>query len=279
MHEASPAELRPGDTLGPYRLDEQLGEGALGVVFRAVDPDGRTVALKILKQELSGDDAYERRFRREARVAAEVRHPRLVRVLEDGVAGGRHYLAAEYVPGGSLEQRLHERDRLSIPDTLRVVADAGAGLDALHRAGLVHRDVKPSNILVDPDGRLLLADFGLARGPAYTVLTRAGALLGTPDYLAPELVHGDVATPASDVYALGCVAYECLTGAPPFHSDNVLETIAGHVDAEPPDPRPEREDVPPAFATVLLLALAKDPDERPGTARSYAQLLAAARKA
>jgi serine/threonine protein kinase len=261
---------RVGDVLGAYTLEELLGEGAVGFVFRARHAsDGATVALKVLKRRPTDDSAHER-FRREAEVAREVRHERLVPVLEAGEADGWLYLAMTHVSGGSLGDSLESEGRLPLERTLRVVADVAAGLDALHEQRLVHRDVKPSNILLAEDGAALLTDFGLAKGPEHTVLTRPGMVLGTIDYLAPERLNGEPAGPASDVYSLGCVAYECLVGAPPFIRTTFLQTVTAHLREE----APELAEVPRFVSSAVLWALAKQPDDRPPTAGAYAQLLA-----
>jgi len=270
-------ELEPGDTLGPYRLESVLGEGGMGLVFRATrEDDGRQVALKVLKRDLTGDFVFEQRFRQEARAAAEVRERHLVAILEASEADGRHYLACDYVNGGSLTDRFASSGPLSLPDVVQVVEDVSAGLDALHGAGVVHRDIKPSNVLFDGEGTALLTDFGLAKGRAYTVLTRPGQVMGTLDYLAPELIRGLPATPATDVYALGCLAYECVAGKAPFADKGVFQVGLAHLEEQPPDPATGRDDVPPDFSTALLSALRKAPEERPSTAGTYASELRAA---
>jgi serine/threonine protein kinase len=264
----------PGDLLGPYRIESTLGEGASGIVFRAVrEPDGLAVALKVLRAELAGDTVYTRRFHREARAAREVQHEHLVPVLDAGTADGQHYLAMRYVRGGTLAERLRHEGPLPIPAVARLVAEVGAGLDALHRCGLVHRDVKPANILLDERGSATLTDYGLAKGHAYTVLTRPGQILGTVDFLAPEVIRGEEAGAASDVYGLGCVAFACLAGAPPFASDNPFQVAVGHLGEQPPDPCADRVDSPPGFSAAALSALAKAPEARPATARAYALAL------
>jgi len=261
---------QPGDRLGPYRLDTVLGDGATGIVFRARhDRIDRTVALKVLRAELGDSDVFRKRFLREARVAAEVEHENLVPIVEAGEAGGRYYLAAHYVEGRTLDERLTEGP-FSLEELLRLVGEVGSGLDALHRRGLVHRDVKPSNVMLDAEGKALLTDFGLAKGPAYTVLTKPGHVLGTLDYLAPELIRGEGAQAASDVYALGCVAFACIAGQPPFASANIFEVTVAHLGESPPDPCAERPDLPPALSEAVLAALAKDPAERPRSCRAYA---------
>jgi serine/threonine-protein kinase len=259
--------------VGPYALGEVLGEGGMGVVYRAVGPDGTVVALKLLRTELAADAAYRQRFLREARVAAEVDHPHLVAIVDAGEDRGRPYLAARYVSGGTLAARIGESGPLSVAETLAVAAQVGAGLDALHAAGLVHRDVKPSNVMLDESGTALLCDYGLAKGRAYTVLTRPGQVMGTLDYLAPELIRTGQAGPASDVYALGCVVYECLAGIPPFGGLNAFQVGAAHVEQEPPDPCARRADAAPSLAWAVLRALEKDPARRPNTGTAYAHML------
>jgi serine/threonine protein kinase len=256
--------------LGEYELEAELGQGAAGVVYRARSTDGRLVALKLLRPALGEDDAFRGRFSREARAAREVTHKHLITVLDHGEAEGRSYVVFEYVAGGSLSDRL-QGGALGLEDTLRLVAEVAEGLDALHAKGIVHRDVKPANIMLREDGSAALTDFGLAKGAAYTVLTRPGQILGTLDYLAPELVRGGEATPASDVYALGCVAFECLAGSPPFADRSLFGVGTAHLEDEPPDPP-----APPELAWALLRALEKDPAARPPTATTYAHLLRAA---
>jgi serine/threonine protein kinase len=263
-----------GDTVGHYRLDARLGEGAVGVVYRARrESDGAVVALKLLKQRLGEDETFRARFVHEARAAREVEHDHVVPVLDAGEAGGTSYLVAEYVAGGSLEDRLREEGALPIAEALRIGAEVATGLDALHRGGLVHRDVKPSNLMLYEDGRAAITDFGLAKGPAYTVLTKPGQVMGTLDYLAPELIRGEAATPSTDIYAFGCVVYECITGAPPFGGKSLFEIGTAHLNVSPPDPSETRPEVTPSFSWALLKALEKDPAARPPTATAFASLL------
>ncbi len=263
-----------GDTVGHYRLDARLGEGAVGVVYRARrESDGAVVALKLLKQRLGEDETFRARFVHEARAARHVEHDHVVPVLDAGEAGGTSYLVAEYVAGGSLEDRLREEGALPIVEALRIGAEVATGLDALHRAGLVHRDVKPSNLMLDEHGRAAITDFGLAKGPAYTVLTKPGQVMGTLDYLAPELIRGEAATPSTDIYAFGCVVYECITGAPPFGGKSLFEIGTAHLNISPPDPGETRVEVTPSLSWALLKALEKDPAQRPPTATAFASLL------
>jgi serine/threonine protein kinase len=266
-----------GSRVGPYVLEAVLGQGGMGIVYRAVHAeDGGVVALKILRADLARDDVYRQRFAREARAAAEVEHPHLVPIHSMGDAEGLAYLAARYVAGRSLSERIDLEGRLSVGASLAIAAQVGAGLDALHRHGLVHRDVKPSNIMLDEADSALLCDFGLAKGRAYTVLTRPGQVMGTLDYLAPELIQSGDAGPPSDIYALGCVVYECLAGTPPFGGLNPFKVGVAHLQDEPPDPCAGREDAPPSLSWAVLRALEKDPALRPSTGTAYAHLLALA---
>jgi serine/threonine protein kinase len=273
---SSPGEigLGPGERVGPYVLERFLGQGAMAVVFRALrHTDGQVVALKILKAKLAADPVYQRRFVHEARAATEVQHRHLVPILEAGEADGRFYLAVAFVGGRSLAVRLEQEGPLPLPDVLRITAEAAAGLDALHASGLVHRDIKPSNIMLDENGSAALTDFGLAKGPAYTVLTRPGTVMGTLDYLAPELIKGQAGSPASDIYAFGCVIFECIAGRPPFGEKGMFQVAMAHMNEEPPDPTVGRPDVPSHLAWAVLQALSKDPSRRPPTATAYAHML------
>jgi serine/threonine protein kinase len=274
MRETPGRELEPGDTLGPYRLEELLGEGAMGLVFRAVrESDGENVALKVMRFELIEDPVFGRRFEQEARAASEVNEPHLVPVLEAGQADGRRYLASKYIPGETLEDKL-DAGALEVKETVGYVRDVCAGLNALHEAGIVHRDLKPSNIIVDPGGTAMLTDFGLAKGRAYTVLTKPGQVMGTLDYLAPELVKGEPATPLTDIYALGCTVYECVAGQAPFADKEGIQVGLAHVAEPPPELSEFRDDLSPEFSAAVASALAKDPHERPQTALEYAERLA-----
>jgi serine/threonine protein kinase len=266
--------LQPGSRLGPYALEAVIGEGGMGTVFRAVHRDAtEPVALKVVREVLTRDETYRRRLAHEARAAGEVEHHALVPVLDVGEADGRSYIASAYVDGPSLDRRIEEGGPLAVEEAVGIVSDVADGLDALHDAGIVHRDVKPSNILIDRSGTALLTDFGLARGRAYTVLTRPGRVMGTLDYIAPELVRGDPASAASDVYALGCVAFECLAASPPFADRPAMEVASAHLEDDPPDPCRGRTDCPQRFGWTVLRALEKDPGRRPGSATAYAGML------
>jgi len=264
----------PGDAVGRFTLEERLGEGGVGVVYRASGGD-ETVALKLLKAELSSDPRFVRRFEREARIARSVEHRNLVPVVDHGEAGGVHFLAARFYPHGSLDDRLRADGPLPVDRILRLAAGVGDALDTLHRMGIVHRDVKPANVMLEATGDGSLTDFGLAKGAAYTRLTQVGHVLGSIEFMAPELIAGGEATPASDVYAFGCLLHACVAGTPPFVRSTFLQTGFAHLEDDPPDPTAGRTDVPPAFGSAIRLALDKEPDRRPATATTVARLLAA----
>lgn len=272
--EQGEADLGVGDTLGPYRIEAMLGEGGMGRVFRAVrEPDGEMVALKVMKSELAANEEYGRRFIREARAAKEVEHKHLVGILDAGEIDARRYLVMRYVDGRSLEQRIESEGALPVEDTIQLAAEVASALDALHSRGLVHRDVKASNIMLAEDGSAALADFGLAKGSDYSVLTQPGQVVGTLDYLAPEMIRGEKAGPQSDIYALGCVVFECLAGKPPFAGKGILQVGMAHLEEAPSDPCCQRADAPPSLSEAVLTALAKDPARRPPTATAYSTML------
>jgi len=261
--------------VGRYRLRRLLGEGALGLVYEALGEDGATVAVKVLRPERAGDAAARARFVREARLAARIASRHVVPVLEVGES----FLVLPFYPRGSLAQRLRERGKLGLDQTVRLAAELGRGLDVLHEHGILHRDVKPSNVLLADDGTAALADFGLARASDSTRITHDGQLVGTPHYLAPELIEGAEATRASDLYALGCLLYECVAGEPPFTGSRPAEIGFAHLMEAPPDPRERRPELSGEVALALVAALEKDPQARPTSGTALARMLHVARSA
>jgi serine/threonine protein kinase len=258
-------EPEVGGRLGRYVLEVELGRGAMGTVYRAVRDDGVVVALKLAAPELARDATYRRRFEREGRIAASLVHPHIVEVVEAGEHDGTPFLASRLVGGRTLAERIASEGPLPEADAVRIVSELASALDALHERELLHRDVKPANVLLARGGAAL-SDFGLARGASDTVLTQPGRVSGTADYLAPEVIRGTPATAASDIYALGCLAYECLAGAAPFAGRPVAEAIVAHLETEPPP-------LASPLSDGVLQALAKDPLERPPTATAYALML------
>jgi len=264
------------ETIGDYHLEQILGEGAAGVVYLAVrNTDGLVVALKVFRRRMTSDPQNRRRITHEARTAANMNHPNLLPIVEEGEVDGEVFLALEYAPGGTLEGLIASR-RLSVDETVDIARDVCDGLSALHTAGIIHRDVKPSNIVFRKNGAAALTDFGLVKGEGYTALTQVGRVLGTLGYLAPELINGSPASPASDLYSLSCVLYSCLAGRPPFETARVYELAFAHLNEIPADIRDFRPDAPADLAAVLSQGLAKDPSLRPPTAIAYAILLKAA---
>jgi serine/threonine protein kinase len=265
--------------IGPYRLAQRLGEGASGVVYRARDAAGTDVVLKLLRPGRDDDAVARARFEREAVLARTIDSAHVVPILELGESDGHTYLVLPFYPGGSLAHRLRNAGRLSLEETADLAAQLGRGLDTLHEHGILHRDVKPSNVLLDGAGTALLSDFGLARASDSTRLTEDGQLMGTPHYLAPEVIEGHAATRASDLYALGCVLYECLVGRPPFAGRSLAELGFAHLVETPVDPCKLRPELPPDVGAAILCALAKGPPERPTSATALARMLHVARKA
>jgi eukaryotic-like serine/threonine-protein kinase len=244
---------------GRYRLDERIGAGGMGEVWRGTDEIlGRTVAVKVVLPLLASDPEFVRRFLAEARAMASVSHPGVVSIHDYGQDPAGAYLVMEYVESEPLSRALGRIGRLNPGAAMHVVAQAAIALQAVHDKGIVHRDVKPANLLVRPDGAVALTDFGVAFGGG-TALTSSGALLGTPSYLSPEQVLGEPATARSDVYALGVVAYECLTGRRPFEAESPYAVAIKRVHEPPP---PMDGDIPLQVRAVVERALATDPGRR-----------------
>ncbi|MFF0344995.1 protein kinase [Kribbella sp. NPDC004875] len=249
---------------GRYRTTEILGHGGMGEVYHGYDELlGRSVAVKLLRPDLR-DPFAAARFQREARAAAVVKHPHVVAVYDFGHSNGEYYLVMELVEGRSVTHELALHGPLSPERAVGIVREAAAGLDAAHRHDIVHRDIKPDNLLIDVDGSVKVADFGIARSPGSSTLTttESGTILGTSYYLAPERALGRSATPASDVYALGCVLYQLLVGRPPFEGDDPTTILYQHVEVEPAVPA----DLPAPVRDLLRTLLAKDPNDRPTAA-------------
>lgn len=272
--------LAPGAEIAGYRLEARIGAGGMAVVFRAKDLSlGRTVALKILAPEFAGDREFRERFIRESSAAAAVDHPHIIPVYAAGEADGVLYLAMRYVPSGDLRDLIQQHGQLTAESASRLVSLVASALDAGHLAGLVHRDVKPANILIDTSTGIIdhpyLADFGLAKGSGTTAspsITMTGEFIGTPEYAAPEQINGKPAAPQTDQYALACVAFTMLTGVPPFSDEAPMVVMWSHMTDPPPQVTALRPDLPPGIDEVITRALAKQPGERYATCAEFADL-------
>jgi eukaryotic-like serine/threonine-protein kinase len=260
-----------------YRLGSSLGRGGMGEVFRGTDEQlGREVAVKLLLRSDRDPRAAER-FHREARAAARLNDPHVVAVYDFGQHEDGFFLVMELVEGGSVADELEEHGPLAKDRAIEIIEQSAAGLAAAHREDVVHRDVKPSNLLISTDGTIKVADFGIAHlpGEGASTLTGTGQIIGSAQYLAPERAQGGQAGKPADVYALGCVLYQLVTGRPPFTGEHPTAILYQHVDADPAPPSLERPELAGAFEQVLLQMLAKDPDDRPTAAEIEAGALSA----
>lgn len=254
---------------GRYRLLDRIAVGGMGEVWRARDDVlGREVAVKVLKEEYTGDPGFVERFRAEARHSAALTHPNIAGTYDYGEEEHSTYLVMELVPGEPMSDLLAREGPLAPRRALDLLAQAARGLSAAHAVGVVHRDVKPGNLLVTPDGQVKVTDFGIARAVDAAPLTATGQVMGTAQYLAPEQASGGPSTPASDVYALGVVAYEALTGSRPFDGGSQVAVALQHVN-DPPPPLPD--DVPAGVRELVERSLAKDPADRPADAGEFAE--------
>jgi eukaryotic-like serine/threonine-protein kinase len=251
---------------GRYRLESKLGSGGMSTVYLALDEVlDRPVAIKLLHREISEEADQLERFRREARAAARLSHPNLVGVIDAGEDDGRPYIVFEYIEGRTLKRRLQEEGRLPVDEAVAYAIEIGRGLTAAHARKLVHRDVKPQNVLIDPDGRAKVTDFGIARSLESKGLTATGRVLGTTDYVSPEQAMGEDVDERSDVYSLGVVLYEMLTGDVPFRAETQVGVAMKHVNEPMPDVQTRRPEVSAAVASVVDRATTKDPRDRYGT--------------
>ena len=248
---------------GRYRLESKLGSGGMSTVYLARDETlERWVAAKVLHREISDQPDQIERFRREARAVAQVSHPNVVAVIDAGEDGGRPYIVFEYCDGETLKQRIDRQGGLPLDESAAYAIEVGRGLAAAHARRLVHRDVKPQNVLIDSEGRAKVTDFGIARELEQDGLTKTGRVLGTTDYVSPEQAMGQQVDARSDIYSLGIVLYEMLTGEVPFKADNVVGVAMKHVNEKIPDVQKRRRDVSSALAAVVERATEKKPEKR-----------------
>ncbi|MDP9736197.1 MULTISPECIES: protein kinase domain-containing protein [unclassified Curtobacterium] len=271
--------MRPTSGLtfgGRYQLSSRVAIGGMGEVWQATDlVIGRTVALKILKDEYLGDPGFLERFRAEARHAALVNHEGIANVFDYGEEDGSAYLVMELVPGEALSTMIEREHTLPVDKVLDIVAQTANALQAAHAVGLVHRDIKPGNLLITPDGRVKITDFGIARIADQVPLTATGQVMGTVQYLSPEQASGHPASPSTDIYSLGIVAYECLAGRRPFTGESQVAIAMAHINEQPPA---LPGDVPEPVSALVLSCIAKKPADRPATAANLARASQALRR-
>ncbi len=258
-----------------YRLDERLGSGGMAEVFRATDLTlERTVAIKILRKDYFQNPEFRSRFHQEAKAAANLSHQNIVTVYDFGYAANQLFIVMEYVPGEDLKTKIKAKQRFSISEAIELIGQACSGLGYAHRAGLVHCDVKPQNMLVTPDGRLKVVDFGIARALAtISPDEKMDVVWGSPQYFSPEQASGNPPSPSSDVYSLGVILYEMLAGRLPFVANTPQELTKLHRQALPPSPRRFNHDIPVSLEQIILKVLSKEPAARYRTADHLGRVL------
>jgi Protein kinase domain len=260
-------ELSEGDEFAGYRIERQLGRGGMGVLYLAIEPGlERRVALKLIAPEAASNEVFARRFAEESRIAASIEHPNVVPIYAAGEEGGIPFIAMRYVSGSDLGRRLAREGRLEPAAAARLIAQVGNGLDAIHAAGLVHRDVKPANVLLaggDGEDHAYITDFGVARNVSTeSGLTQTGRFVGTLDYVAPEQISGGAVDARADVYALGCLLFKLLTGEVPFPKEGEAARLYAHLNDPPPAPSLYATAVPMALDDVVIRAMSKQPGDR-----------------
>jgi eukaryotic-like serine/threonine-protein kinase len=270
---SSPSSIEAGQVLaGRYRIQRLLGRGGMGAVYLADDEVlHELVALKVISSAFSADEAaMAARFRREASAARKVSSPSVIRIHDLGEARpGLLYLSMEYFQGRTLTELMAQRGVVPMKDVIDILQQVCSGLEAAHLAGVIHRDLKPGNVLVGERGAIKIIDFGLATTLVGDHLTATGAILGTPHYMAPEQVRGKAVDVRTDIYSLGAMAYHLVTGRPPFTGENAIAIGFAHLSETPDAPRTLRKDCPPALDAAILAALAKNPSDRPASAKAF----------
>jgi serine/threonine protein kinase len=262
---------------GRYRIEDVLGRGGMASVYLARDEElERPVAVKVLAEHIADQPVFHDRFLREARLAAQLSHPNIVQVFDVGEEDGSPFIVMECVEGSTLGDELKERGRLDPDEVVDLALQICGGLEHAHAAGLVHRDIKPQNLLLRPDGTVKIADFGIARAAETTRLTQIGSVLGTAAYLAPEQALGEEVTAAADLYSLGCVLYELLIGRTPYVFETLPELVVKHREEVIPPVRELRPEVPERLEAAVMHALARNPEYRPESAAALAEELAVA---
>jgi serine/threonine-protein kinase len=269
----------PPDIAGRYRIERRLGAGGMSTVYQALDTVlERAVAVKLLAEHLAEDEAFVARFRREALAAARLMHPNVVQVFDSGrdESSDRHYIVMEYVDGPSTADLLRERKRLEVDETVAIVRDSCQALDYAHRSGVIHRDVKPGNLLLSNETHATkLADFGIAKAAEQTRITQVGSVLGTAAYLSPEQARGDEAGPESDIYSLGVCAYQFLTGRLPHEYSSLTELALKQQEENVEPVAAHRPEVPPELDAAIRVALSRAPESRYANALEMARAIEA----
>jgi hypothetical protein len=270
--------MNPSMLAERYQLGELIATGGMGSVYRAIDTHlGRPVAVKVLKRVLADDATFLERFRREARAAAGISHPCVAKVYDYGERSSEPFMVMELVDGDTLAQRIANLGRLPWEQAFAIAEQVASALSAAHGHGVIHRDVKPPNILIDRSDRVKVTDFGIARAVRATTLTRPGMVLGSANYVAPEQAQGNPVGPAADLYSLGCVLFESVTGNTPYQGRSAVAIATQHVSSPVPDPRDQVPELPGAAAALIMRSLGKQPGDRFPDASTMAAALADAR--
>src|SRR5512141_730064 len=265
--------LQPGQMLGPYRIISKIGQGGMATVYKAYQPSmDRNVAIKVLPTQLAESPEFVQRFKQEARTIARLEHPHILPVFDYGESDGTAYFVMRYLDAGTLKDRMQAGRPLALNEIDRIFTQLTDALSYAHTHGVVHRDLKPANALIDTEGNLFLTDFGIAKilESASPRLTQTDAIMGTPAYISPEQAQAQPVDQRSDIYSLGIILYEMVTGRVPFTADTPLAVILKHVSNPLPLPSSIKPDIPEAIEQVILKALAKNPDDRFDTVAEFA---------
>src|SRR5690349_5223216 len=266
-------QLQPGQMLGAYRIINQIGQGGMATVYKAYQPSmDRNVAIKVLPKQLADSKEFSQRFQQEAHIIAKLEHPHILPVFDYGESDGITYFVMRYLDAGTLKDKLQEGRPLALAETDRLFTQLADALSYAHSMGVIHRDLKPANVLIDSRGNLFLTDFGIAKilESASTRLTQTDAIMGTPAYISPEQAQALKVDQRSDIYSLGIILYEMVTGRVPFTADTPLAVILKHVSDPLPLPSSIRTDITEGIEQVILKALAKNPDDRFDTVAEFA---------